>query len=74
MVTAIEVSTVLSTIRFSEIGVVTSGAPSPTLGHPIAMAYVDRDHAEPGTALQVDIRGTAVPVEVVALPFYRRNA
>lgn len=58
----------------AEIGVVTSGAPSPTLGHPIAMAYVDRDHAEPGTALQVDIRGTAVPVEVVALPFYRRNA
>ncbi|GAA4838041.1 glycine cleavage system aminomethyltransferase GcvT [Saccharopolyspora rosea] len=58
----------------AEIGVVTSGAPSPTLGHPIAMAYVDRAHSAPGTSLQVDIRGTAVPVEVAELPFYRRNA
>ncbi|TDD35240.1 glycine cleavage system aminomethyltransferase GcvT [Saccharopolyspora elongata] len=58
----------------AEIGVVTSGAPSPTLGHPIGMAYVDRDHSEPGTQLQVDIRGKAVAVQVVELPFYRRNA
>lgn len=57
-----------------EIGVVTSGAPSPTLGHPIAMAYVDRAHSEPGTELQVDIRGKGVAVQVVELPFYRRNA
>ncbi|MER7080499.1 aminomethyltransferase [Saccharopolyspora kobensis] len=58
----------------AEIGVVTSGAPSPTLGHPIGMAYVDRAHSEPGTQLQVDIRGKAVAVQVVELPFYRRNA
>lgn len=58
----------------AEIGVVTSGAPSPTLGHPIAMAYVDPRHAEPGTPLQVDVRGTAVAVRVVSLPFYRRPA
>jgi glycine cleavage system T protein (aminomethyltransferase) len=58
----------------AEVGVVTSGAPSPTLGHPIGMAYVDRDHSEPGTQLQVDIRGTNVAVQVVELPFYRRNA
>ncbi|MDA3646721.1 glycine cleavage system aminomethyltransferase GcvT [Saccharopolyspora indica] len=58
----------------AEIGVVTSGAPSPTLGHPIGMAYVDRAHSEPGTQLQVDIRGKAVAVQVVQLPFYRRNA
>jgi aminomethyltransferase len=58
----------------TEIGEVTSGAPSPTLGHPVAMAYVDRPHSEPGTALQVDIRGKNVAVEVVALPFYRRDA
>jgi aminomethyltransferase len=54
------------------IGEVTSGAPSPTLGYPIAMAYVDVSHSEPGTALAVDIRGSSEPVEVVALPFYRR--
>ncbi|WP_037356099.1 glycine cleavage system aminomethyltransferase GcvT [Amycolatopsis orientalis] len=54
------------------IGEITSGALSPTLGYPIAMAYVDREHAEPGTALSVDIRGRVEPVEVVALPFYSR--
>ncbi|MGD6754566.1 glycine cleavage system aminomethyltransferase GcvT [Streptomyces sp. BH105] len=56
------------------IGEVTSGAPSPTLGKPIAMAYVDAAHAEPGTAgVGVDIRGTHEPYEVVALPFYKRQ-
>ncbi|MEC3997350.1 glycine cleavage system aminomethyltransferase GcvT [Actinacidiphila sp. DG2A-62] len=56
------------------IGEVTSGAPSPTLGVPIAMAYVDPSHAAPGTAgVAVDIRGTQEPYDVVALPFYRRE-
>ncbi|MBO9555763.1 glycine cleavage system aminomethyltransferase GcvT [Cellulomonas sp.] len=54
------------------VGTVTSGAPSPTLGHPVAMAYVDPAHAEPGTELAVDVRGRPEPVRVVALPFYRR--
>ncbi|MDI2129377.1 glycine cleavage system aminomethyltransferase GcvT [Yinghuangia seranimata] len=54
------------------IGEITSGAPSPTLGAPIAMAYVPLDRAEPGTRLAVDVRGTAEPVDVVALPFYKR--
>ncbi|MFV0127665.1 glycine cleavage system aminomethyltransferase GcvT [Streptomyces sp. HMX112] len=56
------------------IGEVTSGAPSPTLGRPIAMAYVDAAHAAPGTeGVGVDIRGTHEPYEVVALPFYKRR-
>ena len=55
-----------------EVGVVTSGALSPTLGHPIAMAYLERSLAEPGTVLALDIRGTRVSATVVALPFYRR--
>ncbi|MFI7584150.1 glycine cleavage system aminomethyltransferase GcvT [Kocuria sp. M1N1S27] len=55
------------------VGEVTSGALSPTLGHPIAMAYVDNEHAEPGTQVQVDLRGRPAPFEVVALPFYRRG-
>ncbi|MFF5499607.1 glycine cleavage system aminomethyltransferase GcvT [Streptomyces aquilus] len=56
------------------IGEVTSGAPSPTLGKPIAMAYVDAAHAAPGTAgVGVDIRGSHEPYEVVALPFYKRR-
>lgn len=56
------------------VGEVTSGAPSPTLGKPIAMAYVDPAYAEPGTeGVAVDIRGTHEPYEVVALPFYKRE-
>jgi len=54
------------------VGVVTSGAPSPTLGHPVAMAYVRPDLAEPGTELAVDVRGRLENVRVVPLPFYRR--
>jgi aminomethyltransferase len=56
----------------AKIGAVTSGTMSPTLGVPIAMGYVPTDAAEPGTMLAVDIREAPVPVEVVALPFYRR--
>ncbi|MDQ0789328.1 aminomethyltransferase [Streptomyces sp. B3I7] len=56
------------------VGEVTSGAPSPTLGRPIAMAYVDAAHAAPGTpGVGVDIRGSHEPFEVVALPFYKRR-
>lgn len=56
------------------VGEVTSGAPSPTLGKPIAMAYVDAAYAAPGTeGVGVDIRGKHEPYEVVALPFYKRQ-
>lgn len=44
------------------------------LGHPVAMAYVPTDRSEPGTTFLVDIRGSREPAEVVALPFYRRQA
>lgn len=54
-------------------GEITSGALSPTLGHPIAMAYVAPALAQPGTGLFVDIRGTRVPMTVVTLPFYKRQ-
>lgn len=56
-----------------EVGAITSGALSPTLGHPIAMAYVDRDAAEPGTALDIDVRGTRIPASVATMPFYTRE-
>ena len=57
-----------------EIGAITSGQPSPTLGYPIALAYVEPGFAEVGTAVEVDLRGRLEPFEVVALPFYRRTA
>jgi aminomethyltransferase len=58
----------------AEVGVVTSGALSPTLGYPVAMAYVDPTAAELGTELFLDVRGTGIPATVVALPFYKREA
>ena len=51
-----------------------SGALSPTLRHPIAMAFVDPALAATGTVLAVDVRGTELDVVVVPLPFYRRSA
>ncbi|QHC67142.1 glycine cleavage system aminomethyltransferase GcvT [Rathayibacter sp. VKM Ac-2759] len=55
------------------IGVVTSGVLSPTLGVPIAMAYVAPTQAQPGTTLSVDIRGSRLPMTVTELPFYSRK-
>ena len=55
-----------------QVGEVTSGAPSPTLGFGIGLAYVEVDYAEPGTALELEVRGGRLPVEVVKKPFYKR--
>jgi aminomethyltransferase len=54
------------------IGYITSGALSPTLGFPIAMAYVSPDFAQIDTPISVDIRGTQTAFRVVKLPFYKR--
>ena len=55
------------------VGEITSGALSPTLGHPIALAFVDPAFAAIGTPLALDVRGTAIPALVTTTPFYRRN-
>ncbi len=55
-------------------GVITSGALSPTLGHPIAMAYVDAAVSAVGGTVYIDVRGSRVPASVVPLPFYKRKA
>lgn len=52
-----------------EIGVVTSGGFAPSVGAPIAMGYVPRDHAAPGTAIAAEVRGKRVPCTVAATPF-----
>lgn len=73
----------------AEVGIITSGAPSPTLGHPIAMGYLATGYAEsdsaggktpPGKAaasdvpiLNVDIRGNMERLLVEPLPFFSRT-
>jgi aminomethyltransferase len=52
------------------VGVVTSGAPSPTLGVPIAMAYVAPGASGP---FGIDVRGKIEPADVTELPFYDRS-
>jgi folate-binding protein YgfZ len=55
----------------AEVGTVMSATMSFGLGRPIALAYVRRQHAEPGTVVSVRIDGTTVPATVSALPFSR---
>ncbi len=56
-----------------KIGVVTSGTFSPTLERSLAMASISSKLSEPGTILEVDLRGKREPARVVPLPFYKRQ-
>ena len=56
-----------------QVGMTTSGTHCPFLGYPAAMALVDIGFKDPGTALEVDVRGRRVAAEVVKLPFYKRQ-
>jgi aminomethyltransferase len=55
------------------IGVVTSGAHSPTLGAEIGLALIDAKAAGVGKSLEIVIRGRPVKAEQIKLPFYRRS-
>lgn len=55
-----------------DVGAVTSGTLSPTLGKSIAMAYVQSEHTDEGTELEIDLKGKRLAAKVVKLPFYRR--
>jgi aminomethyltransferase len=54
-----------------EVGTLTSGGFSPSLGRGIGMGYLPRRLARAGTALSVDLRGRRLPCNTVARPFYR---
>jgi aminomethyltransferase len=51
------------------VGHVTSGTVGPTVGKPVAMAYVDTACASIGTVLQAQVRGKSVPMRVTTMPF-----
>jgi aminomethyltransferase len=54
-------------------GVVTSGTFSPCLGQGIGMAYLPAERAEPGTRIEIDVRGSVRPAVVVRKPIYRKE-
>ena len=55
-------------------GVVTSGTFSPSLERGIGMAYVSAEHAQPGTAIEIDVRGTTRPARIEQKPLYTKGA
>ena len=56
-----------------KIGHTTSGTFIPTLNAAVAMAIIDKAYSEPGTKLLAEVRNKKVEVEVVPLPFYKRE-
>lgn len=56
-------------VENQQVGILTSGGFSPSLNHPIAMAYVTAAHSAPGSALEIEVRGKRLPARVVAMPF-----
>jgi aminomethyltransferase len=54
-----------------EIGEVTSGTMSPSLGKPIGLGYVKTGYHKRGTEIQIKIRKKEVPAQIVKLPFYK---
>ena len=59
-------------INGDAIGTVTSGCMSPTLGVPIAMAYVRPDSVNEGDAVMIKVGSSEVQASVCKLPFYKR--
>ena len=55
------------------IGRITSGGFGPSVGHPVAMGYIEKAYADPDTELQVEIRQRFHPVRVVKLPFVKHR-
>ncbi|OYD14464.1 glycine cleavage system protein T [candidate division WOR-3 bacterium JGI_Cruoil_03_51_56] len=60
--------------RDEEIGHITSGTISPSLGHGIALGYVKREQSKSGTELAIDIRGRRSKAVIVKPPFYKHGS
>ncbi|PTM61424.1 glycine cleavage system aminomethyltransferase GcvT [Phreatobacter oligotrophus] len=65
--------TVVKSADGQPIGTVTSGGFGPTINGPLAMGYVNRRFAEPGTPVLLEVRGKDLPGKVVTMPFARHR-
>lgn len=65
--------TAVMSASMANVGTVTSGCPSPTLGKNIAMAYVNRSSSKVGTKVNVQVRKKVYPSEIVKMPFISTN-
>jgi len=61
-------------VNGSQIGEVTSGTLSPSLNYGIGMAYVAAASANPGQAIEVEIRGTKFPATIEKKPLYKKTS
>ena len=59
-------------VKDEQVGVVTSGTQSPSLGTGIGMAFIDVPHANIGTNIEVEIRGRRFPAELTKKPIYKK--
>ncbi len=55
-----------------EIGEVTSGTQSPSLGYGIGLGYVESAYAKTSTDIEIEIRNRRFPAEIVKRPIYRK--
>ncbi len=56
----------------NEVGIITSGCTSPTLGMPIAMGFIDRALNESGTKVLIDAGRAELEAEVRPNPLYKK--
>ena len=65
----VEMGIIIEDADGKEIGVITSGTQSPSMGKAIGMGYVAKEHAAEGTEVYLNIRDKAVKAQVVKMPF-----
>ena len=59
-------------VKDEQVGIVTSGTQSPSIGAGIGMAFIDVPHANIGTNIEVEIRGRRFPAELTKKPIYKK--
>jgi len=62
---------IIQSTQNEDIGFITSGGFGPTIEGPVAMGYIDSQHSDVGTSVNLIIRGKSAAAQIVALPFVK---